>query len=189
MKLVHAYLKHAENKRFSKKQFPCLFPYIYIFCSRFHSGLCYSMIPCLFLPPLCFLVWLKAPVYLPQWLLCLLLQPCFTVTCIFTQITGSCCSILLNNKCCHKKQYHTFANFKQFHRLPLYICMSLSFYTEISFKWRLKTGTIEHLCFEPSFSWPWHNMPGYKKNQEGHDLLKHHKTVVRQRTTWLFFLV
>lgn len=141
MKLVHAYLKHAENKRFSKKQFPCLFPYIYIFCSRFHSGLCYSMIPCLFLPPLCFLVWLKAPVYLPQWLLCLLLQPCFTVTCIFTQITGSCCSILLNNKCCHKKQYHTFANFKQFHRLPLYICMSLSFYTEISFKWRLKTGT------------------------------------------------
>lgn len=73
MKLVHAYLKHAENKRFSKKQFPCLFPYIYIFCSRFHSGLCYSMIPCLFLPPLCFLVWLKAPVYLPQWLLCLLL--------------------------------------------------------------------------------------------------------------------
>lgn len=27
MKLVHAYLKHAENKRISKKQFPCLFPF------------------------------------------------------------------------------------------------------------------------------------------------------------------
>lgn len=89
MKLVHAYLKHAENKRISKNQFPSLFPYIYIFC----SGLCYSMIPCLFLPALCFLVWLQAPV--------LLLQPCFSHLYFYTN-HRKLLHILLNNKCCHK---------------------------------------------------------------------------------------
>lgn len=85
-----------------------------------------------------------------------------------TCITGSCCIFSWTISVATKTAPHFC---KQLHRLPLYICMSLSFYTEIS----LKTGTIEHLCFEPSFSSPWHNMSGYKKTQEVHDLLKHHK--------------